>query len=187
MADFSQSLMEELRDVSQVETSLLNEAKERAKNLDNRFEKSMIGQNGESIAIKENGEISLASSLLSQYKLTKTGYASEISIQSNTITNRKNIEADEIVINKHKMNPALYELSDMRKTNINKDTAIGNLTMFSTVLVKAWEPTLKKWVLIRRLARMPLFSPILNLSDAPEELSIDTNISDEILKMSRRD
>ena len=34
---------------------------------------------------------------------------------------------------------------------------------------------------------MPLFSPILNLSDAPEELSIDTNISDEILKMSRRD
>ena len=64
MADFSQSLMEELRDVSQVETSLLNEAKERAKNLDNRFEKSMIGQNGESIAIKENGEISLASSLL---------------------------------------------------------------------------------------------------------------------------
>ena len=59
--------------------------------------------------------------------------------------------------------------------------------MFSSVLVKAWEPTLKKWVLIRRLARMPLFSPILNLSDAPEELSIDTNISDEILKMSRRD
>ena len=39
MADFSQSLMEELRDVSQVETSLLNEAKERTKNLDNRFEK----------------------------------------------------------------------------------------------------------------------------------------------------
>lgn len=185
MADFSQSLMEELRDVSQVETSLLNEAKERTKNLDNRFEKSMIGQNGESIAIKENGEISLASSLLSQYKMTKTGYVSEISIQSNTITNRKNIEADEIVINKHKMNPALYELSDMRKTNVNENTAIGNLTMFSTVLVKAWEPTLKKWVLIRRLARMPLFSPILNLADAPEDLSIDTNISDEILKMSR--
>ena len=57
--------------------------------------------------------------------------------------------------------------------------------MFSTVLVKAWEPTLKKWVLIRRLARMPLFSTMLNLPDAPEDLSIDTNISDEILKMSR--
>ena len=83
------------------------------------------------------------------------------------------------------MNPALYELSDMRKTNVNENTAIGNLTMFSTVLVKAWEPTLKKWVLIRRLARMPLFSTMLNLPDAPEDLSIDTNISDEILKMSR--
>ena len=57
--------------------------------------------------------------------------------------------------------------------------------MFCTVLVKAWEPTLKKWVLIRRLARMPIFSPKLNLADSPEELDIDTNISDEILKMSR--
>lgn len=180
-----EKLEELIGDVSKVETDLYNEAKAKSENIDNRYEKGLIGKNGESILIKENGDIDLASSLISQYKLTKSGYAAEISIQSSTITNRKSIDTDEIIINKHKMNPALYELTDMCETNVNKATAIGNLTMFCTVLVKAWEPTLKKWVLIRRLARMPIFSPKLNLADSPEELDIDTNISDEILKMSR--
>lgn len=178
-------LKEAIGDVSKVETDLYNEAKEKSENIDNRYEKGLIGKNGESILINENGDINLSSSTVSQFKLSKSGYKSEISIQSNTITDRKNIEANEIIVNKHKFNPAFYELADMRKTEINQTSAIGNLTMFTTILVKAWEPTLKKWVLIRRLARMPMFSPILNLSDSPNELDINTDIAEEILKMSR--
>ena len=83
-----EKLEELIGDVSKVETDLYNEAKAKSENIDNRYEKGLIGKNGESILIKENGDIDFASSLISQYKLTKSGYATEISIQSNTITNR---------------------------------------------------------------------------------------------------
>ena len=89
-----EKLEELIGDVSKVETDLYNEAKAKSENIDNRYEKGLIGKNGESILIKENGDIDLASSLISQYKLTKSGYATEISIQSNTITNRKSIDTD---------------------------------------------------------------------------------------------
>lgn len=181
-------LNQEIADVTQVHPNLLSEAKDVTSQIDRTSDKGIINKDsGSSILARKDGSISLAAGLMSQYRLDPTnGQSVEHSIESNTIAVRKRLEVDEIVINEHKLNPALYELSDMKQIYGYPDTAIGNLTLFATVLVKAWEPTLKKWVLIRRLARMPAFSPILNLPDAPEPLDVDTNISSEILKITER-
>lgn len=173
-------LKKQIEDVSKVHPSLLSEAKDNNNFLDNSIDQGFVNKIGSSISLRENGDIALSSSLTSQYKITKDGIASETSVQSHTQTVRKTLEVDEIVINKHKLNPDIYELTDMRECSYNPNVAIGNLTMFGTVLVKAWEPTLKKWVLIRRQVRMPLFSPTLNLSNVPNELSINSDISSEI-------
>lgn len=179
-------LNNEIKSVTDVYPDLLTEAKETTEYIDGVNDRGIINQNsGSSMVIRENGDISLASSLTSQYRLTAGGHAVEESIESHTRTIRKTVEADEIIINNHKLNPALYELSDMRAMFGFADIAVGNLTMNATVLVKAWEPTLQKWVLIRRPARIPLFSPVLNLPDAPENMDINSDISEEILKASQ--
>lgn len=180
------SLKKEIEDVSNVHPDLLSEAKEVTSYIDDIGDKGIINKkNGSSVIVRENGDISISPSLSASQKYTASGYSIEQSIESNTITVRKRIEADEIIINNHKLNPALYELSDMRKLFGFPDVAIGGLTLNTTVLVKAWEPTLKKWVLIRRPARMPAFSPVLNLPNAPEEMDINTDIKNEILLASQ--
>lgn len=184
-SDFT-TLKKDIEDVTQVSTDLLSEAKEYASYSNNTVDKGIINkENGSSILIRENGDINISPSLTAQQKYTANGHAIEQSIQSETITVRKKIEADEIIVNNHKLNPALYELTDMRVALGNEFNAIGNLTLNTTVLVKAWEPTLKKWVLIRRPARIPMFSPVLNLADSPEEMCISSDISEEVLKMTK--
>lgn len=180
------TLQQEISDVTRVSVDLLSEAKEYASYSDNTVDRGIINkENGSSILIRENGDISISPSITAQQKYTANGHAIEQSIESETITVRKKIEADEVILNNHKLNPALYELTDMRVALNNETVAIGNLTLNTTVLVKAWEPTLQKWVLIRRPARMPMFSPVLNLADSPEQMSISSDISEEVLKMTK--
>ena len=71
----------------------------------------------------------------------------------------------------------------MKKYLNDPTTAIGNLTMSGTVLVKAWEPTLQKWVLIRRSIRTPIFSNLLNIPIVPDDMDIEDNIEDYIKEM----
>lgn len=180
------TLQKEISDVTQVSVDLLSEAKEHASYSDNAVDRGIINkENGSSILIRENGDISISPSITAQQKYTANGHAIEQSIESETITVRKKLEADEVILNNHKLNPALYELTDMRVALNNETVAIGNLTLNTTVLVKAWEPTLQKWVLIRRPARMPMFSPVLNLADSPEQMCISSDISEEVLKMTK--
>ena len=162
--------------------SIINEFKEKAENPNRTEDKGFVNDNtNSSILIKKNGDINIAASNTVQYKLKyDTGQRTEVSMQSNTITNRKNIVADDIVLNKHKLNPYLYELTDMKEYNNIPTLAIGNLTMMATVLVKCWEPNLQKWVLIRRPMRTPIFSNLLNVPDSPEGMNVDTNISEEL-------
>lgn len=87
--------------------------------------------------------------------------------------NRLNLNVDEIIINGHKLNNRLFELSDFREIPNKPGSAIGNLQMKGTVLVKAWEPNLNRYVLIRRNIHMPLFSKILNPPEINEGLKID--------------
>ncbi|MED1125344.1 hypothetical protein [Bacillus atrophaeus] len=163
---------------------LLNMIKEKVKFLSRGKEKGIVNKkSGSSVVVRENGNINVVSSANSQYKLSRAGKAVETTHESETITNRKKITADDIVINNHKLNPKLYELSDMKSVYNDSDKVVGNLTMFSTVLVKAWEPTLEKYVLIRRLARVPVFSPELNTPDIHPDLDVDTELKEEFADM----
>lgn len=161
---------------------LLDEFKKRSNYMNRKIDRGIVNENtGSSIGIRDNGDTVIAASSNAQYKLNHdNGSATEISYQSNTITNRKTITTDEIVINQHKLNPQIYELSDMKQLLDDPDKAIGNFTMLGTVLVKAWEPNLGKYVFIRRQMRIPVFSPRLNMPDAPEFLGLDTEVSEEI-------
>lgn len=157
----------------------LNEISESSSFLSIGDEKGLInGKTKSSIVIRQNGQINLAATRYSQYKLNPSGKAMEESLESVTVTNRKKFSVDDMVINEHKINPFLYELTDMKdiSRHDNDHMLVGNFTVLGTVLVKAWDPELKRYVLIRRLARMPMFSPLLNVP----EISKGLNISDPL-------
>ena len=159
---------------------LINIIKEKTKFLSRRREKGIINKRSKSsVVVRENGDINITSSANAQYKMNSSGKATEVSHTSETITNKKKITADEVVINNRKLNPKLYEFSDMRPVYNDDNKAVGGLTMMGTVLVKAWEPTLEKYVLIRRLANLPIFSPELNVPDIHPNLDIDSDLEEE--------
>lgn len=127
----------------------------------------MNERSGSSMMLRNNGQTNLAASKYSQYKLNPEGSSQENTLVSQTITNRKILQADEFVFNNHKFNTQLIDLADFRKMKVdqNQNCVVGNFTVFGSVLVKAWEENLKRYVLIRRPARMSLFSPLLNVPD----------------------
>lgn len=145
-------------------------------------DKGLINKNsGSSVIMKEDGTYNTSSGIYAQYKQNpETGTATEMSLHSNTITVQKDLIANDISINYHKLNSQLYELTNMKEV---MNTSIGNLTMAGTVLVKTYEPTLKKWVLMRRQVRLPIFSNLLDAYALDETLGLDLgntydNISD---------
>lgn len=156
----------------------IDKCKEEAEYIDPRVDKGIINdRNGSSVVARETGDVNLTASKYAQYKLSKSsGQATEISIKSHTKTVRKALDTDEVSINNHKLNPQLVELSDMRQALSDKESAIGNLTMGATVLVKTWEEELQRYVLVRRQARMPVFYQELNLENSPEQVGIDTRM-----------
>ena len=125
--------------------------------------------------------MSSSNGYFAQYKNDKeSGVATEISLQSNTITVQKDVVAKDISVNFHKLNSQLYELTNMKQV---MDTSIGNLTMMGTVLVKTYEPTLKKWVLMRRQVRIPVFSNLLDSAVVDDRLDLDlTDSYDKLVK-----
>lgn len=170
----------------------LNDVMDSSEYLSRQEDKGIINpETGAGVSINANGDINLSSSEWSQYKMSNAGVATEVSMQSNTITNTKNLRVDNLAINRHRINPALWELTDFKKIDGSNAMVVGNLTMTGTVLVKAWEPSLKKYVLIRRPVRMPLFSTTLDIPDAPENLNVDTNIGKDLaeylLKLNKED
>ena len=96
----------------------------------------------------------------------------EICLESRSITNRRAVDTDDLVINKHKLNPFVYEATDLRQVLHDEQTAVGGFSVLGTVMVKAWDQDLKRYVMIRRLVRTPLFSPLLNLPEIPAGLKI---------------
>lgn len=171
-------------------TKTLSELKDKANYLSRKKEKGFVNeQTGAAMVVRDNGQTNLASSLGAQYKLNPNGTAHEISLESYTTTNRKNYITDEIVINHHKLNPALYELTDMQNIELplGGHGIVGNFNVLGTVLVKAWEPELKRYMLIRRLCRMPMFSNQLNVPLINKGLNITDplEIDEDILALSK--
>jgi hypothetical protein len=142
-------------------------------------------QTGSSVLVRENGDITLTSSEMAQYKLSHdTSTVTEVSLQSNTITNRKSITTDEILINNHKLNNQLYSLADIKELVSNSKIIMGDFAVTSSVLVKAWEPNLGRYVLIRRPARTPMFSTTVNIPEVPEQFGISNiNVAEELKKI----
>lgn len=171
-------------------TKTLSELKDKANYLSRKKEKGFVNeQTGAAMVVRDNGQTNLASSFGAQYKLNPNGTANEISLESYTTTNRKNFITDEIVVNHHKLNPALYELTDMQSIDLplGGKGIVGNFTVLGTVLVKAWEPELKRYMLIRRLCRMPMFSNQLNVPLINKGLNITDplEIDEDILALSK--
>ena len=161
---------------------LIDKLKERDEQAERSSEKGIINTDtGSSILLGRTGNVTVASSHNVQYKLNyASGLAREMSFQSDTITNRKRLKTDELMINNHKLNPQLYELTDMKQLYYDPNYAIGNLTVNATVLVKAWEPNLEKWVLIRRPIRTPIFMNAVGIPRAHKDMDLDDNITSEI-------
>lgn len=154
----------------------LSDLENKAKNLNRMTEKGLINESiGSSAIVRDNGQINLTASTSSQYKLNPNGQSIEQTLESNTISVRKNFSVNELIINNHKLNPDLYELTDFKTRDIlpGQDVIIGNLCVYGSVLVKAWEPNLKRYVLIRRPVRMPMFSNKLNTPSINSGLNID--------------
>ena len=59
---------------------------------------------------------------------------------------------------------------------------MGSMMIDGTVLVKTWEHTLQKWVLIRRPISTPMFSNRLNLPTTPEQMEVNLNVLEDIRK-----
>lgn len=154
---------------------IINEFKDKTTNIDRTSERGIISDdNQSSVLVKDNGNIQLASSKTTNQKLTQDKII-QTAQEIHTIANRQHLNIDELIINNQKLNPQLLELSDTKILFDSSVDAIGNLTMDGTVLVKAWDLNLKKYVLIRRKIRTPLFSHKLNLPEVPE--LIDTTSS----------
>lgn len=160
----------------------LTEIIEETEYLERGKDRGILTDSGSGIGISEDGSVNISSSDYSQYKLSSTGVSSEISLQSNTITNTKNLRVDNIAINRHRINPGLWELTDFKKIDGSNAKVVGNLNMTGTVLVKAWEPTLQKYVLIRRPMRMPIFSTTLNVPDVPEAMSVESGLGKDLME-----
>lgn len=138
------------------------------------------GETKTSMAMKADGSTTIAGGAYGQFKVDKElGLINEISLQSNTVTVQKHLKAKDITVNNHKLNNQLWELTDFKQKG---DSAIGGLTVMANVLVKTWEPTLQKWVLMRRQMRVPLFSNLLNIPSSPEQYGIDENMAKDIQK-----
>lgn len=154
----------------------LSDLENKAKNLNRMTEKGLINESiGSSAIVRDNGQINLTASTSSQYKLNPNGQSIEQTLESNTISVRKNFSVNELIINNHKLNPDLYELTDFKTRDIlpGQDVIIGNLCVYGSVLVKAWEPNLKRYVLVRRPIRVPMFSNKLNTPSINSGLNIN--------------
>lgn len=167
-------------DTSKEPSAILSRYKDKSLYPDRTKDRGIVNEeNGSSIIIKDNGDISMCSQETANIKITQDKVI-EVANESTTIANRKILQTDEIIINNQKLNPQLIELSDTKVLFDNPEDAIGNLLMDGTVLVKAWEPTLQKYVLIRRKIRTPLFSHKLNKVTAPEFFDVATDYINDL-------
>ena len=123
------------------------------------------------ISMKDNGQINF-SNKNNQVKLNRNGHVQTASIRNEVVTNNEDIRTNNFFINKHKLNNKLYDYTDFKRglhssideNEVNqKSGIIGHFCIFGTVLVKAWDQNLQRYVMIRRLANMPMFSPELDM------------------------
>lgn len=134
----------------------------------NRSVDHMLGNSNGALSIKgDSGSITL-SNKYAQINMNPGGNIETKALLQTNISNRFKIETDDIIINHHKLNNKFYELTDFKEVNkstIDKDEiniksgVAGHFCVLGTVLTKSWDIALGKYVLVRRIANIPMFSP----------------------------
>lgn len=143
-------------------------------------EKSLVSGPG-SVAVRKDGQVNIAGGNYSQIKANPNGTVETIGLQSINKANRYKIDTDDFILNNHKLNNKIYELADykviLEQEYPTTPKIAGGITMLGTVLTRAWDINLNRYVMIRRLVNMPLFSPSLGGMDALPGLNIVPNTS----------
>ena len=153
----------------------IEELKKKAEFGNRQDDTTIVNSDGANASIRlTDNKATIASSQNASMKLNGQQIVAQ-SYEEKHTTNRLNLEAYEVMVNGHKMNPNIWEYSDMRRFIDSQGGKydVGCFCMLGTVLTPTWDTQLKRYVLVRRLARMPLFSPTLNVPEILDSLNID--------------
>lgn len=169
----------------------LDEIKDKSKYIGRTTEKGFVNEEyGSSMALRENGQISLAAGKQAQMKMNPSGTVDILGLEIVNISNRIKYYTDELVINDHKLNPNLWELTGFKSVPLqdNQFATVGNFTMAGYVLVRAWDRQLGRYMMIRRPARIAPFGPRLNVAGIHPALKIDDplKVKEDILALSKK-
>lgn len=170
-------------------TTSFKQIRDKANNLSRMSEQGIVNEiTGAAVVVRTDGQINLTPSKYASMHMNPNGRITEQAMEKETVANRQKFTVDEILVNEHKLNPQLWELADMRaqKLLINQNVTIGNLTIDGHVLVKAWEPNLKRYMLIRRPWRGPMFGPLLNVPEINTAIKVNDplKLNEDILALS---
>lgn len=150
--------------------------KQNSNNLNRSRDKGIVNtEGGNAVALKGDGSAAISGGKYSKYHMTPDGKAREVSLESQTVTPRKRYEVDEMIVNSHKQNQAILELSDFRYVQGKQERIVGNLLMAGAVLTVTWDETLKRRVLVRRPTWLPMFSSRINAAEIPDQLQVPDN------------
>lgn len=150
--------------------------KDKNEHIDRTNEMGMVNpENGHFIVSKETGELGIGVKTFNQDK-KDADKSITVSLEKTEIANRKNLLLDDLIINNQKFNMQIPQMSGIDTLFDDPLRTIGNFTMTGTVLVKVWEPHLKRYVLMRRPIRTPLFSNPLGEAEVPEGLDLDVAV-----------
>lgn len=140
-----------------------------------KYDKSLITKN--SSVLVNDDMVHISCGTKSQVQCSANGSITTMAINDVTKAVRKTLDVDEVMINNHKLNNQFIDYSDFCEVN---KKPIGDLMTQSTIITKTWDHSLKKNVLIRRQAYIPLFGKTVNVPDTPEAFSIDGDIRKEL-------
>lgn len=140
-------------------------------------DKALNNQNG-SVSLRADGQINISPSNAAQIKANPNGTVESISLQEIITTNKLRINSDEIIVDNHKYNRKLYDFADYKKvldTEVSQRTGtVGGLTMLGTVLTRSWDHNLNRYVMVRRLVNIPVFSPSLGIPKVHPGLKLNS-------------
>lgn len=130
----------------------------------------IVSTDNKSGSLLENGTNKTITDTLNQSKGSSESQSqTDICYEKNTITNRLNIKTDDIFVNNNRLNPILFSSTLFSQNDICTQ---GDLNLFGTVLVKAWDKSLNKVVYIRRQIRFPVAYPTTQIADIDPQFGI---------------
>lgn len=152
----------------------ITKIQDRAEYGSRQTDKTTVNPDGGALFRLANQKVNLAASQNTSQKMTDQ-QAVFTSLEEKHTANRISIDTYDIVLNGHKLNPNLWEYSDFKKYTdmYGGEYAVGGFTVLGTVLTPSWDEQLHRYMLVRRLTRMPMFSAKLNVPEILKSLDIE--------------